>query len=66
MKKKPVTKKTKNLLAKGREYYSLAYKPRDMIEPREMARKCGMLTAMNILILARGFRLPALGIIIKN
>lgn len=31
MKKKPVTKKTKNLLAKGREYYSLAYKPRDMI-----------------------------------
>ncbi len=31
MKKKPVTKKTKDLLAKGREYYSLAYKPRDMI-----------------------------------
>lgn len=34
MKKNPVTKKTKDLIAKGRKYYSLAYKPRDMIVAR--------------------------------
>ncbi len=33
-KKKPVTAKTKSLLAKGKKYYSLAYKPREMIVAR--------------------------------
>ncbi len=39
MKKKPVTKKTKDLLAKGKKYYSLAYKPRDIIMARGSGAK---------------------------
>ena len=39
MKKKPVTPKTKELLTKGKRYYSLAYKPRDMILTRAKGAK---------------------------
>jgi acetylornithine/N-succinyldiaminopimelate aminotransferase len=38
-KKKPVTKKTKDLLAIGKKYYSLAYKPREMIVARGAGAK---------------------------
>ncbi len=39
MKKKPVTKKTKDLLAKGKKYYSLAYKPREIVLARGTGAK---------------------------
>ena len=39
MKKKPVTRKTKDLLAKGKKYYSLAYKPREIIVAKGIGAK---------------------------
>ncbi|MEK6747221.1 MAG: aspartate aminotransferase family protein [Pseudomonadota bacterium] len=39
MKKKLVTKKTKDLIAKGKKYYSLAYKPREMIVAKGIGAK---------------------------
>ena len=61
MKKKPVTAKTKTLIAKGRKYYSLAYKPRDIIIARGAGAKVWDLDGNEYIDLGAGISVTSLG-----
>ncbi len=65
MKKKPqrkaVTAKTKTLLAKGKKYYSLAYKPREMIVARGAGAKIWDADGNEYIDLGAGISVTSLG-----
>jgi acetylornithine/N-succinyldiaminopimelate aminotransferase len=61
MKKKPVTTKTKALLAKGKKYYSLAYKPREMIIARGAGAKVWDEDGNEYIDLGAGISVTSLG-----
>lgn len=61
MKKKPVTKKTKDLLAKGKKYYSPAYKPREMIVARGAGAKIWDADGNDYIDLGAGISVTSLG-----
>ena len=61
MKKKPVTAKTKTLIAKGRKYYSLAYKPRDIIIARGAGAKIWDVDGNEYIDLGAGISVTSLG-----
>jgi acetylornithine/N-succinyldiaminopimelate aminotransferase len=61
MKKKPVTKKTKDLIAKGKKYYSLAYKPREMIIAKGVGAKVWDLDGNDYIDFGSGISVTSLG-----
>lgn len=61
MKKKAVTKKTKDLVAKGKKYYSLAYKPREMIVARGSGAKVWDSDGNEYIDLGSGISVTSLG-----
>lgn len=61
MKKKPVTKKTKDLLAKGKKYYSLAYKPRDIIIAKGVGAKVWDVDGNDYIDFGSGISVTSLG-----
>ena len=61
MKKKPVTKKTKDLIAKGKKYYSLAYKPREMIVAKGVGAKVWDVDGNDYIDFGSGISVTSLG-----
>lgn len=61
MKKKPVSKKTKDLIAKGKKYYSLAYKPREMIVAKGVGAKVWDLDGNDYIDFGSGISVTSLG-----
>ena len=61
MKRKPVTAKTKTLLAKGKKYYSLAYKPREMVVVKGQGAKVWDADGNEYIDLGSGISVTSLG-----
>jgi len=61
MKKKIITAKTKTLLAKGKKYYTLAYKPRDLIIARGAGAKVWDVDGNEYIDLGAGISVTSLG-----
>ena len=61
MKKKPISKKTKSLLEKGKKYYSLAYKPREMIVAKGVGAKIWDADGNEYIDLGAGISVTSLG-----
>lgn len=59
--KKPVTAKTKSLIATGKKYYSLAYKPREMIIERASGAKVWDADGNEYIDLGAGISVTSLG-----
>jgi len=59
--KKPVTAKTKSLIATGKKYYSLAYKPREMIIERANGAKVWDADGNEYIDLGAGISVTSLG-----
>jgi acetylornithine/N-succinyldiaminopimelate aminotransferase len=59
--KKPVTAKTKSLIATGKKYYSLAYKPREMIIDRASGAKVWDADGNEYIDLGAGISVTSLG-----
>jgi len=59
--KKPVTAKTKSLIATGKKYYSLAYKPREMIIERANGAKVWDADGNEYIDLGSGISVTSLG-----
>lgn len=61
MKKKPVTTRTKNLIAKGKKCYSLAYKPREIVIERGIGAKVWDTDGNEYIDLGSGISVTSLG-----
>ena len=61
MKQKPITDKTKELLAKGKQRYSLSYKPREMIIDRAKGSKIWDVDGNEYIDLGSGIAVTNLG-----
>ena len=61
MKKKPVTKATKDLIAKGQKYYSLAYKPREVVLTKGSGSKVWDADGNDYIDLGSGISVTSLG-----